>query len=789
MDFLNENELSQFGEATEVEKLRIVNSLANKILENKLKVDEDVYKWPIKNCDNQEHRYLDQRKEETDGCSSSSQQNRRLEDTRIGNCNTEVGEPTLFPASSSGKWDLSREPTFVGQHLKRTNQLIMEAEQLLSSSYQVVQSTDELLNKGSCSKTGMTTHRPQDCNLNLSLDLSDFKTSAFTPSQVGSECLEMRTHRAEVESPKVIDMFEPLERLKVDLRQSFDSALNDSTSEQLMEDCPNIPDRLEIVESFRNEHSLDKFFSESRINFESRLAALEREVENKLAQVEKQEEAAKRRTSSHEHDEQVNHQVEDYQHNLDILKLVCRDDSGENSQFDAVPPLQLASVVGGEFDDDDRTTLIEYPLLTRLPTSFREKKTLPETTLGPPEQSCPIELTYAKPRWLYSTHKPVDFTQWLPNELWLMVFGFLSREDLCHCATVSRRFCDLTSDPAFWRSIVLSDRRLTDSTMRSLGARQPRHVKFKQCDAQKVSNEGLRSFFRATKHSMEELSVLKCSGKGLVGDNLFLHASCHSLALHSITVPWCHVTGDGLCALLDAIPALRHLDISGNTLVGDAAFVTLCERHSSTLRSLVMEGCFNVSPEVVVRLCQSAPLLDTLNIALCGKIGTQQANQILASLSNIISLDVHALKSVGDSSIRALAANSPKLRQLVIGSCNQVSDAAITCLKNHRITKLDVSNCVRLTDASLLQLDLAPLEWLDVSGCSAVTSALVEQFAATSMSKLRALRLSYCREVTQKSLESLVRSVPSLESLHLYGCKQARMSVLNKINRRLVIEK
>jgi hypothetical protein len=45
----------------------------------------------------------------------------------------------------------------------------------------------------------------------------------------------------------------------------------------------------------------------------------------------------------------------------------------------------------------------------------------------------------------------LDASERLPDEIWVTVFSFLSQQELCVLATVSRRFYRLALDPSLWR--------------------------------------------------------------------------------------------------------------------------------------------------------------------------------------------------------------------------------------------------------------------------------------------------------------------------------------------------
>ncbi|XP_030049559.1 uncharacterized protein LOC115463310 isoform X2 [Microcaecilia unicolor] len=134
------------------------------------------------------------------------------------------------------------------------------------------------------------------------------------------------------------------------------------------------------------------------------------------------------------------------------------------------------------------------------------------------------------PMWLF-----------LPEELWISIFSFLSHKELSQVAQVCHQFRQLASDETLWRKVQISNcRSLNDEWLISTGFRHPQSFTLYRChdEAKHITDEGLTQFFHHCKDYLKELNITNCSGPGLKGDTILLHASTFCIHLTSVDISW-----------------------------------------------------------------------------------------------------------------------------------------------------------------------------------------------------------------------------------------------------------
>jgi len=368
----------------------------------------------------------------------------------------------------------------------------------------------------------------------------------------------------------------------------------------------------------------------------------------------------------------------------------------------------------------------------------------------------------------------------IPNEMWLLIFSFLSFENLFAIRLVCSKFYNLANDSSLWRQIKLTDKKLTNSSLKLYSSNSPRHLEFNKCSSKLLTNLDMRNFFQSLKKSLVSLSVISCSGKAFLGDNISLHVSTHCLNIRKINIPWSCITSDGFSALVESLNCIEEIDISGNSLIDDSSFLKFVEKHSTKLVSIQMEGCFNISPFLIFKMVDTSPKLKVLNIALCNRIDNQTCNKICSALPSIRRLDLHGVKSFDDTSLKLLSENSNSLHTLIIGNCSEITDKGAMYLSRFSFRHLDISNCFKITNQPLLSHNFSQLEIIDTSSL-AVSDAFIKHLSY-SAPRLHTIKVSYCCHITNDAFVKFVLSAKNLKHVWAYGCKQINFSLLKEVN-------
>src|SRR6187402_3523734 len=116
---------------------------------------------------------------------------------------------------------------------------------------------------------------------------------------------------------------------------------------------------------------------------------------------------------------------------------------------------------------------------------------------------------------------------------------------------------------------------------------------------------------------------------------------------------------------------------------------------------------------------------------------------------NILEIDLHQCKAIGNEPVNALITNGQTLRELRLANCELISDAAFLSLPSNRTYEhlriLDLTSCARLTDRAVEKIiEVAP--------------------------RLRNLVFAKCRNLTDQAVFSISKLGKNLHYLHLGHC-------------------
>jgi hypothetical protein len=273
--------------------------------------------------------------------------------------------------------------------------------------------------------------------------------------------------------------------------------------------------------------------------------------------------------------------------------------------------------------------------------------------------------------------------------------------------------------------------------------------------------------------------------------------------LSSLSVQYCYKTvADGEKFALGLHTSLTSLDFGGCSLtdVGVTALVSL-----TALKSLSLWHCgvYRHLTDLGVAALASLTQLTSLNLGHCYRL-TDVGVTPLVSLTGLTSLNLHNCYEMTDEGIMALALVLTNLTSLELAFCHitvvgvtalaglaaltsldlgwntNVTDEEIIVLATvlTRLTHLELS-VYNITDAGVTALaGLTGLTHLGLfgdydSGYSGIHDSDITDAGIITLSKLTALNnlnLSNCRNMTDKGLAALARSLTSLTCLDLTHC-------------------
>ncbi|GLD60663.1 F-box/LRR-repeat protein 2-like protein [Lates japonicus] len=250
---------------------------------------------------------------------------------------------------------------------------------------------------------------------------------------------------------------------------------------------------------------------------------------------------------------------------------------------------------------------------------------------------------------------------------------------------------------------------------------------------------------------------------------------CLGSKLESLALPGSSITEASLLALLPRLTSLRRLDLRGlDSLFMSGAFLSR-EEHRQQVRSalsgleeLDLSDLRYLSDLTFNRLTGCTPRLRRLSLAGCHiafefdpylgcPVGAVEDSSALLSLRNL-----RKLLTEQKSTLVALDLSRTSITPESLRTVAQVQDLVLEELCLH--------GCKELTDYSVEALvkHQLSLQRLDISACTELTSRSVEAIAQ-GLKSLTHLSLSRDWRITEKGLADLL-SVSSLRSLDLSEC-------------------
>jgi F-box and leucine-rich repeat protein GRR1 len=141
---------------------------------------------------------------------------------------------------------------------------------------------------------------------------------------------------------------------------------------------------------------------------------------------------------------------------------------------------------------------------------------------------------------------------------------------------------------------------------------------------------------------------------------------------------------------------------------------------------------------------------------------------------NILEIDLHQCKLIGDEPVTALLAQGQSIRELRLANCELISDNAFTSLPMHKsydsLRILDLTSCARLTDFAVEKIiDVAPrLRNLVLAKCRNISDISVNAISKLGKN-LHYLHLGHCNQITDDAVIKLVNACNRIRYIDL-GC-------------------
>ncbi|CAI4212849.1 unnamed protein product [Parascedosporium putredinis] len=275
---------------------------------------------------------------------------------------------------------------------------------------------------------------------------------------------------------------------------------------------------------------------------------------------------------------------------------------------------------------------------------------------------------------------------------------------------------------------------------------------------QRVSNESMIELAQSCRY----IKRLKLNGCHQLRDDAIQAFADHCPNILEIDLHEClNITNEPITSLFLQGRALRELRLANCELISDSAFLSLpSNRTFENLRILDLTACARITDAAVQKIMEVAPKL---------------RNVVLAKCRNITDASVYAISKLGKN-----------LHYIHLGHCGQITDDAVKHLVQccNRIRYIDLGCCTNLTDDSVTRLATLPkLKRIGLVKCSNITDESVIALARRQhsrsrngglgpdyyVSSLERVHLSYCLNLTLKSIIRLLNACPRLTHLSLTG--------------------
>nr|XP_054754818.1 F-box/LRR-repeat protein 20-like [Lytechinus pictus] len=280
--------------------------------------------------------------------------------------------------------------------------------------------------------------------------------------------------------------------------------------------------------------------------------------------------------------------------------------------------------------------------------------------------------------------------------------------------------------------------------------------------------------------SLKEVILASCPSVGNVAINAITQnlGSLEKLNLNKLK----SIPQDTFEQLTSNLTKLTHLSLASNlNLKGAQMLKGLRGASFSHLRSLNLQGCPQVDDDVVFCICDAAPDLQELNLSSSHAMTDLSVHRISARLHCLKRLNLSWCQRITDFGLLGLDKDCPVISP-PDESSKHSSDRYTRSHSNMGFFRPAKFEEVILTipedemqeylnSTSRVAINaIKTLEYLNLAACHHLTDRCIQE--SISFPRLQTLDLRMCRNVTDKSLESVAKNNPNLQDLTVSECHQ-----------------
>lgn len=229
------------------------------------------------------------------------------------------------------------------------------------------------------------------------------------------------------------------------------------------------------------------------------------------------------------------------------------------------------------------------------------------------------------------------------------------------------------------------------------------------------------------------------------------------------------VQNDPITALLANGRSLRELRLANCELIDDGAFLSLPPNKTyEHLRILDLTSCTRLTDRAVEKIIDVAPRLRNLVLAKCRNITDAAVFAISRLGKNLHYVHLGHCGHLTDEAVKRLVHSCNRIRYIDLGCCTHLTDDSVTRLATlPKLKRIGLVKCANITDESVYALAKANMRLR--SRRDADGNIIHGEHYTSSHSSLERVHLSYCTNLTLRSIIRLLNSCPRLTHLSLTG--------------------
>ncbi|KFK39888.1 hypothetical protein AALP_AA3G302000 [Arabis alpina] len=248
----------------------------------------------------------------------------------------------------------------------------------------------------------------------------------------------------------------------------------------------------------------------------------------------------------------------------------------------------------------------------------------------------------------------------------------------------------------------------------------------------------------------------------------------------------CRLSDLGLQALVSAAPAIRSINLSQCSLLTSSSIDMLSDSLGSVLRELYINECQNIDLKLILSALKKFENLEVLSLVDLPSVRGQDLRDFVTARGKALKklILTNAVK-LTDSSVKVISENCPNLSMLDLANVCKLTDSSlgylangcqaleklIFCRNSFRYLICIVSVYSDEAVAAFLETAGGSLKELSLNNVKKVGHNTASALAKRS-EKLQILDISWCRDISDKSLGYIVDNCLSLKVLKLFGCTQ-----------------